>query len=60
MNGVSRYSFFFGSSAQQLTGAVTLQVEIFTNYGRPDEKKQTVTVRLTERKETIDIGEVKF
>jgi len=51
---------FFGSNAQQLTGAVTLQVEIFTNYGRPGEKKQTITVRLTEKKETIDIGEVKL
>jgi len=51
---------FFGSRAQQLTGAVTLQVEIFTNYGRAGEKKQTLTVRLTEQKETIDIGEVKL
>jgi tetratricopeptide (TPR) repeat protein len=51
---------FFGSQAQRLTGAVTLQVEIFTNYGRPDEKRQTITVRLTEKKETIDIGEVKL
>lgn len=51
---------FFGSSAQKLTGAVTLQLEIFTNYGRPNQKSKTITVRLTEKKETLTIGEIEF
>jgi len=51
---------FYGSRAQTLQGAVTLQVDVFTNFGRPTEKRRTITVRLTEKKETIDIGEVEF
>ena len=51
---------FFGSRAQSVQGAVTLQVDIFTNFGRPNEKRRTITVRLSEKKETIDIGEMEF
>jgi len=51
---------FFGSSAQTLSGAVTLQVDVFTNYGRPNEKRRSITMRLTERKETFTVGEVEF
>ncbi len=51
---------FFGSSAQSLTGAVTLQLELFTNYGRANEKRQAITIRLTESKETFTVGKLKF
>lgn len=51
---------YFSSSAPALTGSVTLQVVIFTDYGRPGEKRQAVTVRLRESDDIIDIGEVEF
>lgn len=51
---------FFGSSAQQLIGSVTLQVDVFTHYGRENEKRKSITLRLKERKETVDIGEIEF
>ncbi|HEY9069050.1 MAG TPA: DUF2135 domain-containing protein, partial [Candidatus Ozemobacteraceae bacterium] len=51
---------FFGSNAQTLSGAVTLQVDVFTNYGRPNEKRRSITMRLTDRKETFTVGEVEF
>ncbi len=51
---------FFGSSAARLIGAVTLQVEIFTNYGRPDQRRKAVTLRLTENKETFEVARIKF
>jgi uncharacterized protein YfaP (DUF2135 family) len=51
---------FYGSSAQSLTGAVTLQLELFTNYGRPNEKRQTITIRLTDQKETFTVGKLTF
>lgn len=51
---------FFGSNAQTLSGAVTLQVDVFTNYGRPNEKRRSITMRLTERKETFTVSEVEF
>ena len=51
---------FYGSSAAQLIGAVTLQVDVYTNYGRPNEKRQSMTFRLTERKEMFTVGEIEF
>jgi len=51
---------FFGSSAQALIGAVTLQVDVFTHYGRPNEERQSVTLRLKDSKETISVAEIRF
>jgi len=51
---------YFGSSSAKLAGAVTLQVDIFTNYGRKNQKRQSITFRLTESKETFTVGEIKF
>jgi len=51
---------FFGSSQQKLTGPTTIQATIFTDYGRPNEKRQSITLRLVGQKETIDVGTVKL
>jgi Ca-activated chloride channel homolog len=51
---------YYGSSAPSLTGAVTLQVDVFTNYGRKDEKRQTLTIRLTTGKDEIHVGDISF
>jgi Ca-activated chloride channel family protein len=51
---------FYGSSAQTLSGAVTLQLDLFTNYGRRNEKKKSITLRLKERKDTITVGVLEF
>jgi len=51
---------FYGSSAAQLIGAVTLQVDVFTNYGRPTEQRKSLTLRLTEKKETFTVGQIEF
>jgi Ca-activated chloride channel family protein len=51
---------FYGSRAAELIGAVTLHVDIYTHYGTPREKKQSLTLRLTERKETFLVGKVTF
>ncbi|MEW6709891.1 MAG: DUF2135 domain-containing protein [Candidatus Riflebacteria bacterium] len=51
---------FFGSTSQKIAGAVTLQVDIFTNYGRDDEKRRSVTLRLKENRETFTVAEVEF
>ncbi|HUT32333.1 MAG TPA: VIT domain-containing protein [Planctomycetota bacterium] len=51
---------YYGSSAAQLMGAVTLQVDVFTNYGRPNEERKSLTLRLTEKKETFTIGQIEF
>ncbi|MHC4915605.1 MAG: VIT domain-containing protein [Planctomycetota bacterium] len=51
---------FYGSSARKLTGAVTLQLEIFTGYGRPDQKRKSITLRLKDQKEVVDVGRITF
>ena len=51
---------FFGSSAQALQGAVTLRLELITNFGRPNEKRKSTTIRLTETKETFTVGTLKL
>ena len=51
---------FYGSSAPELTGPTTLQVEVFTNYGRADEERKAITLRLDKAEDVIHVGEVKF
>jgi tetratricopeptide (TPR) repeat protein len=51
---------FYGSGAQTLTGAVTLQLDLFTNFGRPNEKHKSITLRLSEAKETFTVGTLEF
>ncbi len=51
---------YFGSSAPSLAGAVTLQVDVFTNYGRENEQRRSITLRLKQRREVVSVGEVDF
>jgi len=51
---------YYGSRAQSLSGAVTLMLDLYTNYGRPNEKRKSVTLRLTETRETLTVGELEF
>ncbi len=51
---------YFGAGAPTVTGPVTLQLDIYSNYGRADEKHKAITLRLTDKKEVIDVGEVTF
>jgi Ca-activated chloride channel family protein len=51
---------FYGTRDQSLTGPTTAQATVITNFGRPDESRRTLTLRLTEEKEAVDIGSVRF
>jgi Ca-activated chloride channel homolog len=51
---------YYGSNAPALAGAVTLQVDVFTHFGRPNQKHKSITLRLTEAKEVVDIGQIEF
>ncbi len=51
---------YFGSQATRLTGPVTVQVDVLTNYGRPNEQRKSLTLRLKEAKETVRVGEIEF
>ena len=51
---------YYGSQAVQLMGPVTVQAEVITHFGRPNEKRKSLTLRLREQKETVPVGEVEF
>ncbi len=51
---------YFGSNAPQLAGTATVQATVFTNYGRPDEERRAITLRLEQKRDTVRIGEVEF
>jgi len=48
---------FYGTRQQIIAGATTLQVEIFSHWGRKNQKSQKVTLRLKERSELVFVGE---
>jgi tetratricopeptide (TPR) repeat protein len=47
---------FYGSHSQALMGPTTIHATVITHWGRPDEKRQSLTVRLTDNKEVVDLG----
>jgi len=51
---------FYGSSQQELTGACTVQATVITNFGRPNESRKQMTLRLTSAKEVVTVGSVKL
>jgi len=51
---------YYSSGAPTLSGTVTMQVDVFTNYGRTEEEKQSLTVRLSESTEVQYIGTIEY
>ena len=51
---------YYGSRTAALFGPATLQVDVFTNYGRPNEKRQSITLRLEQKKEVVEVGVIEF
>ncbi|OGF60002.1 MAG: hypothetical protein A2Y62_18440 [Candidatus Fischerbacteria bacterium RBG_13_37_8] len=51
---------YYGSNTQTLLGPVTLQVNIFTNYSRPNEQKKSITMRLDNKKDVLTVGEIEL
>jgi len=51
---------YYGSSAQRITGPTTIYLELYTNYGKKNEKKETITMQLTSEARVVDIGVLEF
>jgi hypothetical protein len=51
---------FYGSTSQSLTGATTAQATVITDFGRRGERRRTLTLRLSDEKDVVDIGSVVF
>lgn len=51
---------YFGSRSVQMAGGATIFLDLYTNYGKPNEKKETTVMRLRQARETVKIGEYEF
>ena len=51
---------YYGNSQQNLAGATTVQATVYTNWGRPHQKKQEITLRLKDSKEVVKVGSISF
>lgn len=49
---------YYGSHQQTLTGACTVLVSVFTDYGRPQEKRQLLTLRLDRPSNEETVGKI--
>ena len=49
---------YYGSAQQRVVGPATLTVTLFTGWGRPEEKREVLTVRLAEPRDLEALGEV--
>ncbi len=51
---------YFGSHQQAICGPCTVTVNIFTNFGRPDESRQVMTLRLEASGDDHLVGEIEM
>ncbi len=51
---------YFGSRQQTVVGPATVTATVFTNWGRANEERRVLTVRLEKAKEKIEIGAISF
>lgn len=51
---------YYGSHQQTLTGACTVIVNVFTNFGRPNEERQVLTLRLEQASDQVTVGTIRI
>ncbi|MBQ1833205.1 MAG: DUF2135 domain-containing protein [Treponema sp.] len=49
---------YYGNHQQKLLQPVIVQAEVYTNFGRPNQQKQVMTLQLDDVKQTFLIGEI--
>jgi len=51
---------YYGSRQQTVVGPATVTATVFTDWGRAAEQRQTLTLRLDQPREMVDIGAIVF
>jgi len=51
---------YYGTSSQTVLAPVNLHLSFITNFGKPDQKMQEITIRLENQKDVIDVGKFSF
>lgn len=50
----------YGDHRQTLGGPIAIRADLYTDFGRPNQQKKTINLRVTSNKEVINIGSLKF
>ncbi|MDB5208326.1 MAG: hypothetical protein JWR72_3401, partial [Flavisolibacter sp.] len=50
----------FGDTRQTIGGPITIRAELYTDFGKPSQQRKTINFRVTDSKEVVRIGELKF
>jgi uncharacterized protein YfaP (DUF2135 family) len=50
----------YGDSRQTLGGPISIRADLFTDFGRPSQKRKTIHLRVTTGKEVVSLGSLKF
>ncbi|MGB8356007.1 MAG: VIT domain-containing protein [Chthoniobacteraceae bacterium] len=58
--GYGTFAQYYGSHQQTVVGPTTITAVVFTDFGRPTEKKQIMTLRLDKPNDRVAIGEIQF
>ncbi|WP_422614492.1 DUF2135 domain-containing protein [Ascidiimonas aurantiaca] len=51
---------YYADNVQKISGPTILKVTMFTNYGKPNEKKKLIIVRLDKEEDELEVGSLKF
>jgi len=51
---------YYGTHSQSVLAPVNLHLTFITNFGKIDQKKQEITIRLENQKDIIDVGKFRF
>jgi hypothetical protein len=51
---------YYGTHSQSVLAPVNLHLTFITNFGKTDQKKQEITIRLENQKDIIDVGKFRF
>jgi uncharacterized protein YfaP (DUF2135 family) len=49
---------FYGSGQQTLLGATTVKAVVWTDWGRPNQQRQELTLRLDKSGDVVTVGEI--
>lgn len=51
---------YYSDNVQKISGPTVLKVTLYTNYAKPNEHKETITVRLDKEEDELDVGSLRF
>lgn len=50
----------FGDSRQTIGGPITIRADLYTDFGKPTQSHKRINLRVTEAKEVVKLGSLKF